>query len=78
MKIEIYSKGDLVQSYIIRSDHIGKNPRVDDSEFNVIGEMVMRYCSMPDQQNKIVITPDTLPNDPNTKDGRKKLMSDLD
>ncbi len=82
MKISVFKDKELISQYCVRSDFYGRNEKVEYSDINIIGSIIDRYCSDPERNDKpneykIIITADTLPNDPNTKKGRDKLYKDM-
>lgn len=72
MKVEVFDKwDDVVLELTIRSDLYIQNPSVDDSDIIYITNLINRYCNNNDGKFRIEINNDTLPNDPNTPEGRK-------
>ena len=76
MKVEVFDKwDDVVLTLTIRSDVFSRNSQCDDSDMLYISNLINRYCSSDEGNYRIGINGDTLPNDPNTDEGRKLFNS---
>lgn len=63
-----------VLNMTVRSDVFILNDSLDESEFKFINQLINRYCSQPNGKFRVAINSETLPNDPNTPEGRKLML----
>ncbi len=75
MKIEVFNEHDeLAIQVTIRSDVYFQNTTMEESDASYLINLINRFCAHPGSNFRVAINSDTLPDDPNTPEGRKKWL----